>query len=132
MYKYEAVSEVEEKIIEETNREVKQIESDMIDISSIMLDLSSMIDVQGEYIDINVKNIEHANQEVTESVNLLEQSVEYSNKRKGMIKNVALIVGGISLGALGFLGGTIVGSITLISGLIGGSSIAFISNKLSN
>ncbi len=122
---YQFQQDIDYQILDETNRDVRIIENDMKDLSDIMLDLSHLIHDQGESIDENVKNIEHAKMEIEETVVSLEQSVVYARDRKEIIKNAALIVGGISLGALGFIAGPIIGIGTLVAGAITGSSIAF-------
>ena len=129
MYKLVEQSCVDEEIIREINNEVKSIEKEMIDISEIMLDLSSLIQNQGEEIQINVSNIENSKKEIEESVEHLEKSEVYNDKRKHLIKNAVLIITGISLGALGFIAGPIVGVITLATGTATGGTIAYLTKN---
>ena len=129
MYKLVEKSCIDEEIIRERSEEVRLIEKDMTEISEIMTDLSLMIGQQGEEIQLSMENIEHAKEEVEESVNHLEESVKYTDKRKQLIKNAVLIFTGISLGALGFIAGPIVGAITLITGGTSGITIAFLTKN---
>ena len=122
---YQIRENIDYEILDETNRDVRIIENDMKDLSDIMIDLSYLIDIQGEDIEQNMTNVEHAKMEIGETVVSLEQSVVYSRNRKEIIKNAVLVFGGISLGALGFIAGPIVGIGTLVAGAITGSSIAF-------
>ena len=129
MFKFVEKSCIDEEIIRERSEEVKFIKMEMTEISEIMTDLSLMIGQQGEEIQLSVENIEHVKVEVEESVNHLEESVKYSDKRKQLIKNTVLIFTGISLGALGFIAGPIVGAITLITGGTSGITIAFLTKN---
>lgn len=122
---YQLQHDVDYQILHETNRDVRIIENDMKDLSDIMIDLSHLIHEQRESIEENVRNIEHAKMEVEETVVSLEQSVIYDRDRKEIIKNAALVFGGMSLGALGFIVGPIIGIGTFLAGAITGSSIAF-------
>lgn len=122
---YQIRENIDYEILHERNRDVRIIENDMKDLSDIMIDLSYLIDIQGEDIEQNMTNVEHAKMEIGETVVSLEQSVVYSRNRKEIIKNAVLVFGGISLGALGFIAGPIVGIGTLVAGAITGSSIAF-------
>ena len=126
MYKFVEKSCIDEEIIRERSEEVRFIEKEMMEISEIMTDLSLMIGQQREEIQLSVENIEHAKEEVEESVNHLEESVKYTDKRKQLIKNAVLIFTGISLGALGFIAGPIIGAITLVTGTATGGTIAFL------
>ena len=126
MYSLVEKSCIDEEIIRERSEEIKLIEMEMTEISEIMTDLSLMIGQQGEEIQLSVENIEYAKEEVEESVNHLEESVKYVDKRKQLIKNAVLIFTGISLGALGFIAGPIIGAITLVTGTATGGTIAFL------
>ena len=129
MYRIVEKSSVDDEIIREINMEVREIEKEISEISEIMTDLSLMIGEQAEGIQINVEHVEHAKEEVEESVNNLEESVKYTDKRKQLIKNAVLIFTGISLGALGFIAGPIIGAITLVTGTATGGTIAFLTKN---
>ena len=129
MYKLIDKSCVDEEIIRERNEEVRQIEKEVTEISEIMTDLSLMIGEQGEGIQLSVEHVEHAKEEVEGSVIHLEESVKYTDKRKQLIKNAVLIFTGLSLGALGFIAGPIVGAITLVTGTATGGTIAFLTKN---
>jgi len=73
-----------------------------------------------------LQNVEQDTQIICQS---LEQSEKYSNKIRRFTKDVAIILGGISLGALGFLAGPIVGVTTLLSGATVSSGIVIASKK---
>ena len=129
MYKLVEKSCIDEEIIRERNEEVRQIEKEVTEIAEIMTDLSLMIGEQGEGIQLTVEHVEHAKEEVEESVIHLEESVKYTDKRKQLIKNAVLIFTGLSLGALGFIAGPIVGAITLVTGTATGGTIAFLTKN---
>lgn len=126
MYKVASLSEIERKIIEERNKDVSDIEREVITISEIMLDLAVLVNDQKETIETVVQNIENSNVNIEESVKTLEKAEEYVIQNNKTIRNAIIIIGGISLGALGFIAGPIVGVATLLTGAVTGTSIAVV------
>ena len=124
MYKqdYESL-DIEEKIIQERNIEIIDLEKDVANISEIMYDLAVMVNEQGETITTIERNIEESNENIAESVTTLEKAEVYNDKNNKLIRNSIIIVGGISLGALGFIAGPIIGLGTLITGALAGTGI---------
>jgi t-SNARE complex subunit (syntaxin) len=120
---------VDEEIARESNEEVGKIESEISEITAIMLDLASMVEYQGEELQISTANVQDAKENVEESVIHLEESVKYTDKRKQIIKNAVLLFTGLSLGALGFIAGPVIGAITVITGTATGGTIAFITKN---
>ena len=121
---------IEYKILEERNLEIKNLEKDIEDISEIMSDLSLLIFDQGESLEICVKNVENTEISVNESVKSLENVEIYVNNRRKILRNFGIIIGGATVGAIGFVVGPIVGAATIVSGGVLGSGIAFLTNKL--
>jgi t-SNARE complex subunit (syntaxin) len=120
---------VDEEIARERNEEVGKIESEISEITAIMLDLASMVEYQGEELQISTANVQDAKENVEESVIHLEESVKYTDKRKQIIKNAVLLFTGLSLGALGFIAGPVIGAITVITGTATGGTIAFLTKN---
>jgi syntaxin 1B/2/3 len=104
-------------IISERNEEIKKIEQDVQMIHEIMNDLALMIYEQGEDIETIEQVIENSAINVKEGTKLLEKAENYMEKSRRMIRDIAILVSGTGLGALGFLGGPLIGGITLGTGL---------------
>ena len=85
-----------------------------------------MIAEQGENIDIIKANIEETEQNVESGLLSLEKSERYSFLENGNIKNIAIVVGTMTVGAFGFIAGPIIGIGTSISGLVAGIGIVTI------
>ena len=122
--------EIDNKILEERNLEIKNLESDIQDIAEIMSDLSLLIFEQGDSLETCVKNIENTEIHVNESIKSLENVEIYVNNRRKILRSFGIIVGGATAGAIGFVAGPLVGAATLLSGGVLGSGIAFLTNKL--
>ena len=93
---FKELDSVDEEIINEFNREVKDIEDEMMEISEIMTELSCLIHDQGEEIQISVAHTEHAKEEVVQTVDSLERSKIYNQKRKEIISyqwNISRCIG---------------------------------------
>lgn len=128
MYKTE-FEDIDYKIVEERNTEIKKLSKDMEDLSEIMTDLSAMVYDQGETIESSVKNVENSEIATLEAVESLIKTEYYVDKSRKIYRNMVIVTSGIGLGALGFLGGPIIGAITVLSGGMIGSGIAFVTNK---
>jgi len=115
--------QVKDTIIEERNQEIRQLEKDLEDLSQIHFDLSLLINSQGEKLDYISEEIEVIEKNVEEGTKSLEK-VETGNKN--IWRNVGIVAGSLTAGALGFIGGPIIGSITLLSGAIAGTGIVLI------
>ena len=122
MYKQE-YDTIEEKIVEERNIEIIDIEKDIANISEIMFDLAVILNEQGETITTIEKSIAESNININESVISLEKAETFNEKNTKMIRNTIIIVGGLSLGALGFIAGPLVGLATIITGTLAGTGI---------
>ena len=128
MYKTE-FEDIDYKIVEERNTEIKKLSKDMEDLSEIMTNLSAMVYDQGETIESSVKNIENSEISTLEAVESLIKTEYYVDKSRKIYRNIVIVTSGIGLGARGFLGGPIIGAITVLSGGMIGSGIAFVTNK---
>jgi hypothetical protein len=123
-------NEIDEKIIEENNSAIKSLSEDLINISEIFQDLSCMLNLQGENIDLVKDKIEKIENDVSVGVESLEKTENYVIKFNQIMRNAGIIIGGLSLGSLGFLGGPIIGAVTLVSGVAASSGIVFVTRKI--
>lgn len=127
---FQIIEEVDYKIIEERNVEIKKLADDIEGISEIMTDLALLVGEQGENIEIAEKNIEESKINVEEAVTALGKTEVIVNRTRNVLRSVGIVAGGLSLGALGFLGGPIIGAIGIITGGALGGGVAFATNKI--
>ena len=122
-------SEINLKIIEERNKEIEELTEEFEDLSEISLSLHEMLKEQGEFIDEMDKTMETSSLNVEEGTKSLKISLQFMNKARKTIKNVAIVIGGLSLGALGFIAGPIIGAATTASGIAAGLGVVAVTNK---
>ena len=122
--------QVNDRIIQERNWEIKSLESDIQDIAEIMFDLSLMVNDQGETLETAIQNIENTEMATYEAVKNLEKTEFYLNKSRKILRSAGIIIGGATVGAIGFIVGPIIGADTLVSGGVLGSEIAYLTNKI--
>ena len=118
------------KIINERNQHLLEIEEDISNLSEISILLSTMLNGQGECLDAVEKKLETVEQDMYVIEQSLEQALFYSNKMRNSIMDAAIIIGGISAGALGFIAGPVVGIATLVSGATISSGIVVANRKI--
>lgn len=112
---------VNESIIKERNREIQKVEAEVEMIHEIMNDLALMIYEQGEQIETIEQVIENSAINVKEGTKLLEKAEDYMEKSRRIVRDIVILASGTGLGALGFIGGPLIGAITLGSGLLLGA-----------
>lgn len=129
---YDLIEEtrIDDIIIEERNRDVKQINEDMEHISDIFYDLSELVCYQGEEISTVEKTIQSSEINVSQSIKNLADAEDMNWKRNAIMRDLAIIVGGIGLGACGFIAGPLIGLGTLVSGAGVGGGIVYANHKL--
>lgn len=121
---------INKSIIEERNRELMELSEELEDLSELTRSLSYMLSSQSEFLDEMEKTIEISSINVQESNKSLEKSVYYKEKGIQTLKNIAIVVGGVSLGALGFMGGPVIGVATTVSGIAASIGVVRATNKL--
>ena len=121
---------IDVKIVKERNEQIREIEREISDLSEISLLLSSMLSEQGDQLEVNFQQLENIEEDFEQVEQSLEKSANYMNRMRAFTKDVAIMIGGISLGALGFFGGPLVGMATLISGITVSSGIVVASKKM--
>jgi hypothetical protein len=117
-------------IIKERNDEIHNIENEINDLSEISKSLSFMLHIQGEHLDIACNKIENTSENIIISEYNLEKTFEYATQTSKTIKEAIIIISGISVGSLGFLGGPIIGAATLLSGATLSTGIVYINRFL--
>lgn len=117
------LDDVDLAILEERNRELRQIEEDTLSLSEIMHSISTMLCEQRENLEIAVADTEKSAQATTEAVTNLQQALKWTNSARGLIVDASAMIAGSGLGALGFLGGPLVGVPTLIGGIATASAV---------
>ena len=122
--------DIDIKIIEERNREIKTLSEELTHVSEIFQELAKLLNFQGEQVDTIGEQIEHVSENITEGTVALENTEKFVKLRE-ILRDVGILAGGISLGSIGFLGGPIIGSATLISSFAASSGLVFIARKIS-
>jgi hypothetical protein len=124
--------QVDIKILHERNKEIRTIEEDTMSISEIMQSLSLMIHDQGENLEIASAHVDNAVENSEDAVISLDKSLSWVVNMRGLIVDATTIVAGSGLGALGFIGGPVVGVPTFIGGLVTAASVIVIRRALSS
>jgi hypothetical protein len=122
--------DIDVKIVEERNYEIKTLSEDLIHISEIFQELATLLNFQGEKVDAIGEQIEHISENISEGTTFLENTERFVKLRE-ILRDVGILAGGLSLGSIGFLGGPIIGSATLISSFAASSGLVFIARKIS-
>ena len=125
----EIENDIDSIIIREKNNEIKKLEQDMTHISEIFYDLGQMIEIQGEDLKLIDKNIGNASRDVAISLRNLADAEEMTSYKYRLARNAGIIVGGVGLGALGFIAGPLIGIGTLLSGAGIGGGIIYATNR---
>lgn len=129
-YSYLEDDEIERLIIEETNKEIQELEKDFLEINHIFTNLNEMIYTQGDRLDQVNEKIKTSERDVSISVRELADVEEMVFNKNKIIRYVSIMVGSLGLGAFGFIAGPIIGIGTLLSGAGIGGGIIYTSNKL--
>ena len=115
--------DIDIKIIEETNQDIRNIEYDLITLSEIYKELSYMIDGQGD-------NLNRTNEDIATSIKNLADAEEITWKRQKIIRDLFIVLGGIGVGAFGFIAGPLIGLGTLLTGAGISGGIVYTSHKI--
>ena len=89
--------EVQNRIVEERNLEIKQLERDISDIAEIMSDMSTLVESQSEQINLAVENIEHAEGEIVEATKNLENASNHQTSLRKWIIGAGVASVGLTL-----------------------------------
>ena len=118
--------------IQNRNNSIRELQEDIENLAEISQILSQMVKEQGENINVVEETMEVVSVNIQETVESLKQSEKYMTAARSGIRNTILVLGGVGLGALGFIAGPIVGVATTISGVAAGLGAVFIAEKKGN
>ena len=119
-----------ELLLLERNIEIQSLESELTQVEEIMQSLSSIVQGQGESLALADQHIEESTVHINEGVTSLAQAGRLTSEIRGkLIDGVTL---GVTIlgGAVGFIAGPVVGSLTLTGGITLGASLVAIRRKL--
>ena len=129
--------EIDNKILEEINKEIekrnldsKQIADDMLGLKEIYRQISILLQEQGDDLNVVENDVNIIEVNVNDGVKSLEKAEILSRDKIKTVRDVAIIVGGLSLGGLGFIASPFIGLATLITGTAIGGSIVYTTRKL--
>lgn len=122
--------EVDLKILKERSQSITEITENIEHTNFIMKKLSSLIFSQGENINIVNKSIEKAEDDTNKACHELSEAENLTSSTLKTARDVAILIGGLSLGALGFIGGSVMGIGTLIVGGVISGGVITVSHKI--
>jgi hypothetical protein len=88
-------------ILDDRNREVRELESQMTDLANIFRDLSEMLYDHGEKIDVSALHVETAETNIIITEQHLEKAAVTKNNVQSFYWKGALVCGGFVLGGVG-------------------------------
>jgi len=121
-----ALDDVDTEILRERQDAIHEIEKETLTISEIMESIAALLPGQGENLNLASANVERSVEATGDAVIALENAVSWNQKLRGLVFDATAAVAGSGLGALGFLGGPLIGVPTLVGGIITASSIIII------
>lgn len=124
------LDEVDLAILKERQEELRKIEEDTLSISEIMNSLSSLLCEQGENLDLATEHVESSVTATSDAVISLDNALVWQSKMRGLLVDATTVLTGSGLGALGFIGGPVVGVPSLIAGLVTAASVIAIRRRL--
>ena len=111
------------------NEEMKELYEEIESLTESFIIVSNMVVEQGEKIDIINNVIEETNENLKTGVVDLEKANNYTFNARKNIKNAVLVLGGLSFGFIGFIGGPLIGIGTTVSGLVAGIGLIAITER---
>jgi hypothetical protein len=127
----EEIESLDVLIIEERNRDMKNIEKDLEDLLATHRMILPMITEQGENIEKADENVIHVNEKIVVGVKSLKNAEVQANKfrRTGIFATIGG-TSGLGIGAIGFAFGPHVGILTTLLALGVGAATGAIISKL--
>jgi len=122
--------EVDRSIITERNRDIKAIEEDMGHLADITRNCAELVHDQGYEVDAAETNISNSLINIEETVETLEQISATVEKKRGFAFNAYVLLTGVGIGSLGWIGGPWIGIPTTLAGIGVSSTIIFIKKKI--
>ena len=115
-------------LIDERNRQMKELEEEFEDLEEISRSLYEMIYDQGEFISELDKTLDNIVEDVDNAAENLEKALK--TKPQIIFQNIAIVAGSAGIGVLGFLAGPVVGIATTVSGIMTGIGVVTVKKKL--
>ena len=121
---------VDYKIIQENNKDVRTLATELELLKDVFLDSAYLIFGQGENLQTAEANIEKALADTETATDNLEQTENLTKHSRGKLFDACMLIGGVGLGALGWIGGPWIGIPTMVAGLGLSGSVVLVRNKL--
>ena len=126
--------ESDDKIIEETNKQISEIERDMSDLTDIMKCVQGTIVTDGQKIETIEKHIENADQTILETLPILNEvitTIADINDKYTTLKVIGgAVIGGVLFGGVGSLFGIVPGLVFTGVGSGSGVMIGYLSKYI--
>lgn len=104
-------------IIRERNEGMRTIATDVALLKELFMECASMVFGQGESLAEAERSIEQSVEHTEEAAKSLERAEVYATTGKGKLFDLCVMVTGIGLGSLGWIGGPWIGISTMAAGL---------------
>ncbi len=122
--------EIDRLIMSERNESITCLTREVSDVSETMIIINSLLSDQGEFIEVTLNTTNIIDNYVETSVANLRDAEQYHSKNIKLVRDILVLTGGIVLGGLGFIGGPIVGVVTLTTSLCASGGIIYTTHKL--
>jgi t-SNARE complex subunit (syntaxin) len=114
----------------ERNEEIHKLSIDMGVLYGIFQECSNLIFGQAQELDEVEDNLEKSLLSVQDGTEHLEKAAQYQTHSRGKVFDICMLVGGVGIGALGWIGGPWIGIPTMAAGLGLTGGIVVARNKL--
>lgn len=124
------LSAVDLAIIKERNTEIKAIAHDVSIISEIFHTIQNMVLDQGLDLNVAYEHVERAEINTTEAKESLEKAEQYHAHSTRNIRDTSIVVTGLAIGGVGWIGGPWIGIPTTAVGVGISTGIVMLLRKI--
>lgn len=118
------------RIIQERNENIRSLADEMVLLKEIFVDCANMVFGQGQMLNEAEQNIERSVEHTEEATKSLERAEQYNRHGRGRLFDACVMVAGIGLGSLGWVGGPWIGVPTMAAGLGLSGSVVIARNSI--
>lgn len=124
------ITAVDMAIMQERNKEIKNVEQDVGILSELFHTIQHMVWEQGVDLNVAYENVERAEINTTEAKDSLENAAKYQTKNTRNIRDTSIVVTGLAIGGVGWIGGPWIGIPTTAVGVGISTGIVMLLRKI--
>lgn len=124
------ITTVDLAILQERNTEIKKIAHDISIISEIFHTIQNMVLDQGLDLNVAYDHVERAEINTTEAKESLEKAEQYHTHSTRNIRDTSIVVTGLAIGGVGWIGGPWIGIPTTAVGVGISTGIVMLLRKI--